>query len=371
MDLFVYGTLLSHDLMATVAGPGAFAPLRASLPDYRVRPIAGEVFPCIAPAPGQAADGIVWCDLSPAQIARLDLYEGEFGYRLEEVSVVVDGASRKASCYMPPDGIEEGQGEWSLDAWEATHLSPGLLAATELFSHRPLPETGALRRMWPMMEARAWSKHRAVAAPATIRHDPKPGDARIVAAHPPQGSFFRFQGVDVTHRRFDGTRSHVMVRETFLGCDAALVLPYDPARDRVLLVEQVRMGPLARHDPNPWMLEPVAGMIDARETPQDAALREAKEEANLDIRRLEPAADFYASPGESSSYFYCFVGLCDLPDDKRYHGGLADEHEDLRLHPLDFADAMGLAASGEVATGPLQMLLYWLAYHRDRLRALS
>ncbi len=45
--------------------------------------------------------------------------------------------------------------------------------------------------------------------------------------------------------------------------DAVTVLPYDPVRDRVLLIEQYRFGVHMRGDPRPWVLEPVAGRIDA------------------------------------------------------------------------------------------------------------
>ena len=73
---------------------------------------------------------------------------------------------------------------------------------------------------------------------------------------------------------FGGGQSAPLLREVFVATDAALVLPYDPLRDRVLLVEQFRMGPYGRGDPRPFLLEPVAGRIDAGETPEEAARRE-------------------------------------------------------------------------------------------------
>lgn len=371
MDLFVYGTLQSQGLMSAVAGRAARQGLRARLHGYGVYPVKDNVVPFIAAQDGAVAEGLVYEDVSAAEMARLDLYEGAFGYRLVRTQVETDAGMRAVSCYLPPDDVAAGCGTWSLSAWEADHLAPAILAATEIFSHDPLPGFAQLRAMWPMIEARAWSKHRATAAPASRRFQPSPSDFEIKTAHSPQGRFFSFQSVEVTHRQFDGSMTSRLTREGFYGVDAAIVLPYDPATDRVLLVEQARVGPRLRHDPNPWMLEPVAGIVDAREAPSDAALRECAEEAGLTIRSLEEAGSFYVSPGASTDYFYTYVGLCDLPDVNTYQGGLANEAEDLRLHPMAFEDAMALADSGEIATGPALYLLYWTLRHKERLRALA
>jgi len=370
MDLFVYGTLRSPDLMAAVSGGAVRAGLPAQLAGYGVFPVQGNVVPFIATQIGGLAEGVIFADLNSQQMARLNLYEGAFGYRLVNVAVQTANGRREVKCYLPPENVAVGQGIWSLDAWEADHLAPAILAVTELFSHNPLPSFEVLRAMWPMIEARAWSKHRAKAAPATQRYAPGTSDFQINDAQPPVGRFFSFQSVTAHHRRFDGKMSDTLVREGFFGIDAAVVLPYDPGRDRVLLVEQARLGPRLRHDPNPWMLEPVAGIVDARETPQEAALRECHEEAGLSVTHLAPAGEFYVSPGASTDYFYTYTGLCDLPETRMYLGGLDNEAEDLRLHPMAFDAAMELADSGEIATGPALFLLYWIARHKDRLRAL-
>lgn len=368
MDLFVYGTLRAHDLMAAVAGPGQLSATPVDLVGYAVRPVRDNVVPFIAASAGASCAGLLWRDLTAQQMRRLDTYEGAFGYQLEDVTVTVGADTVNARCYMPPPGILAGDGEWSLEDWQRDHLAPAVLAAAELFSHRPLPDHGALRRMWPMIEARAWAKHRAQAGPATMRHVAVADDVRVVAERPPHGSFFRLQSLDLTHRRFDGRTSHLLVREAFIGVDAAVVLPYDPVRDRVVLVEQFRVGPLMRHDPNPWMLEPVAGIVDARETPEQTALRETYEEAGLTLTHLEPVSAYYASPGASTEFMYNFIGLCDVPRTASYIGGMATEDEDLRLHPMALDDALALADTGEISTGPLLFLLNWLARHKDRLR---
>ena len=354
--------------MAAVAGGDQLDAVAATLNEFSVFPVANNVVPFIAPVVGGNATGLLWRGLSSEQMQRLNAYEGAFGYVLTDIEVQTAGGSVKAQCYLPPKDLAPGQGAWSLSAWEQGHLAPAILAAEELFSHDPLPDHAKLRRMWPMIEARAWAKFRAVAAPATRRYQPNPADFEIVTSKPPQGDFFQFQGVDVQHRTFPGGTSNVLAREGFVGVDAAIMLPYDPVRDKVLLVEQARLGPRLRHDPNPWMLEPIAGIVDARETPQEAALREGREEAGLEITHIEQAGAFYVSPGSTTDYFYSFVGLCDLPQTQTYLGGLPDEGEDLRLHPMSFDDALALADSGELSTGPAIFLLYWLLRHRDRLR---
>ncbi|MGJ8623719.1 MAG: gamma-glutamylcyclotransferase [Yoonia sp.] len=369
MDLFVYGTLRSQRLMAAVAGEGPLTCTAATLFDYAVFPVAGNVVPFIASAKGQQAQGLIWRDLTDAQMRRLDAYEGAFGYGFGPVTVQTANGSATAQAYLPPVDMAPGTGEWSLAHWEADHLAPAILAAKDLFSHDPLPDHATLRRMWPMIESRAWSKYRATAAPATVRFAPQQSDITVADAAPPAGRFFRFQTTRLTHQRFDGGQAQDLPREGFVGVDAAIVLPYDPKRDKVVLVEQVRLGPALRHDPNPWMLEPVAGIVDARETPAQAALREVKEEAWLDLTRLLPAGSFYVSPGASTDYFNTYVGLCDLPQDAPYLGGLDHEHEDLRLHPMGFDEALALADSGEIQTGPALYLLYWLLRHRAALRA--
>lgn len=357
--------------MQAVAGGVCDDPVPATLEGYRVGSVANDVVPFIEVAVDCDAVGLLFNDLAADQMARLDAYEGAFGFALTTVTVRTPSGLVVAQCYLPPTSNTSGADDWSLAVWQADHEVPAVLAAQELFAHDPLPNHATLRAMWPMIETRAWSKHRAQAAPSKRRFQPQEGDVRVLAKRPPLGSFFRLQGLDVAHRKFDGTQSHAQTREVFVGVDAVIVLPYDPKRDKVLLVEQMRMGPVVRHDPNPWMLEPIAGMIDAREHPEVAAHREAEEEANVRFRHLEHAGSFYTSPGGTTDYFYNYVGLCDLPMTDSYLGGLHSEGEDLRLHPMTFDDAMELLDSGEIATGPLFFLLYWVARHRTRLRSLS
>lgn len=192
-----------------------------------------------------------------------------------------------------------------------------------------------------------------------------------VAAGVPEPSHAGFFGLDLwrlQHRRFDGEMSPTLVREVFVMGDAVTVLPYDPVRDRVLLIEQMRMGPLGRGDPLPWQLEAIAGRIDPGESPEEAARREAVEEAGLSLGALEKVAEYYPTPGAVTEYLYSYVALCDLPDGVAGVFGAPEEAEDIKGHLLSFDRLVEVMAAGEIGNAPLLLTVLWLQRERARLR---
>ena len=372
VDLFLYGTLLHDPLFDLVAGRGKGATKTgAGLPDHAVGCLDGTNLPLLQPRAGAMATGVVWAGLSPAQQGRLDVYAAAVGHVRRPVRIVrLDGSHGLTETYV---GVTDGQvsaGPWSFDRWRLEHAEMTCLAATELLANTPPLSARDALRQWPMMCSRACAVQRArrSMAPTTLRYNPAPGDQLLASAAPLAGGFFKLATLDVTHRRFDGAMQGPLRREVLVGVDAALVLPYDPVRDRVLLVEQFRVGVARRQDANPWCLEPVAGIVDAGETPDQAALREATEEAGLTNVTLRQMFSIYPSPGSSTDHFYCYLGLTDLPDLGSYTGGLAEEAEDLRLHVLPFEAAIGLLDSGEINAGPLVAMLLWLVRQRVKLR---
>ena len=221
------------------------------------------------------------------------------------------------------------------------------------------------------MLVRAASTLRAMAEPAPqgLRRAVASGDFERGALEVPFAGFFSVESFALRFRRFDGSLSETVNREVFIGADAVTVLPYDPIRNRVLVIEQLRTGPMARGDANPWQLEPVAGRIDAGETPQDAARREALEEAGVTLNQLELVAEYYPTTAAFSEYLYSYVAVCDLPDGAAGVFGLAEEAEDIRGHLVDLDALVARMDAGELGNGPLILTLNWLLRHRARLAA--
>jgi nudix-type nucleoside diphosphatase (YffH/AdpP family) len=220
--------------------------------------------------------------------------------------------------------------------------------------------------MFPMIRSRAWSRLNAGAS----RHGEGtlPGRVEVIRRTRSHAGYFALDSYRLRHERFDGGLGEEVRREVFLASDAALVLPYDPVRDRVLVVEQMRMGPLARGDATLWQLEPIAGRLDPGEDPQSAARREALEEAGLALGTLEPVAEAYCSPGNSSEFYFIYIGIADLPDSAAGTGGLDAEDEDIRSHLIGFDQLMEMCGAMKIANAPLVTAAYWLAHHRARLR---
>ncbi len=263
---------------------------------------------------------------------------------------------------------------WDEQAWAARFLDIAVDAAAEFVDHingpPNGPPNGPLALQWTMMLVRATGRHAAQNAPSPPSVSGLTRDA--VQQHdlrPVYTNFFAMKEMDITVPNFSGGTSGPMVRAGFEGTDAAIVLPYDPVTDRVLLVEQFRMGPYLRHDPNPWLMEPVAGRIDAGDTAVETARREAWEEARLDLAALHLVHAGYASPGCSTEYFNVFVGEASILENAGVLAGLEDEHEDIKGHVLDWDTFYSNLQAGHYPVTPLALAGYWLAANRPSLRA--
>lgn len=368
VTFFFYGTLCHAPLLAAVLGrPVPIRPAR--LADHAVHWVADHAFPMIVPQAEAVAAGVIVAGLEATDIARLDFYEGGFDYATHEVTAEADGARVAARVYIATaDRLRPGD-PWVLQDWVDRYGAVAVRAAGRFMQDFGRVPPGEAWRRYPAILVTAAARLRAAdAAPTSVRRAAAAGDVVVARHTEPYAQYFSVEEFDLRHRRFDGAMSGEMRRAVFVSGDAATVLPYDPVRDRVMLIEQFRSGPFGRGDPQPWMLEPIAGRIDPGETPEDAARREAREEAGIALGALIKVGQYYPSPGMLAEYLYSFVCLADLPDDSAGLGGLADEHEDIRAHLVSFDHLMALVDSGEVQIAPLLVTIYWLAANRARLR---
>ncbi len=178
--------------------------------------------------------------------------------------------------------------------------------------------------------------------------------------------FFRLERYRLRHELFAGGWSGELKRELLERGHAVAVLLYDSDREQVVMVEQFRIGAMASGE-HAWMLEVVAGIIEADEDPQEVARRESREEAGCTVQALIPISRFIPSSGGCSEHVTLYCGRVDAANADGIHG-LADEGEDIRVRVLPVAEALALLEDGTVLSAMTLIALQWLALNRSRLR---
>ncbi|WP_417661764.1 NUDIX domain-containing protein [Pseudomonas sp.] len=197
---------------------------------------------------------------------------------------------------------------------------------------------------------------------------PGPNAVEIVEREACFRGFYSLDRLHLRHRQFSGEMGPILNREVFLRHDAVCVLPYDPQRDVVVLIEQFRVGAMHKSE-NPWLLELVAGLIDKDEEPEEVAHRESMEEAGLKLGALWPITQYYPSPGGSNERVHLFVGRCDSEGVGGVYG-LAEEGEDIKVHVWPFEDALDAVKDGRIDNAASIIALQWLALNRAEVRGL-
>ncbi|MFP4080624.1 MAG: NUDIX domain-containing protein [Ectothiorhodospira sp.] len=179
--------------------------------------------------------------------------------------------------------------------------------------------------------------------------------------------FFRVHRLSLSHGRFRGGEPMVIERERIQRGDAAAVLPYDPVRDRVLLVEQFRVGAL-ESPRGPWLMEIIAGLVEPGEHPEAVARREAMEEAGCALGEMVHVHDYFATPGSASERISLYVARADLPRQEGGIHGLEEEGEEIRAHVLPAEEAFDWLDRHHIEAAMPIIALQWLRLNREGLR---
>ncbi len=192
-------------------------------------------------------------------------------------------------------------------------------------------------------------------------------DVEILGRSEQYKGYFRINRYRLRHRLYAGGWSGELQRELFERGHAVGVLPYDPAANSIVLIEQFRIGALVA-GMDPWLTEVVAGIIEEGEASEEVARRETREEAGIEVMDLMPICRYLVSPGGSSESVILYCGRVDSRGAGGIHG-LAAEHEDIRVEVAPYAEAMRRLEEGRFTNAISIIALQWLALHRDRVRA--
>lgn len=199
-------------------------------------------------------------------------------------------------------------------------------------------------------------------------------DVEVIEKTTPFQGYFRIDRYRLRHRQFAGGMGAEQTREIFERGHAVAVLPYDPVAERVVLIEQFRVGAHAARksewfadDFSPWLIECVAGIIDAGEIPAEVARRECVEEAGCAVTELEHALHYLATPGGSTESMVVYMGRVDCTGVGGIHG-LPDEGEDIRVFTVPVEDAFAMVDDGRIINAMTIIAINWLRNHHTELR---
>jgi len=131
--------------------------------------------------------------------------------------------------------------------------------------------------------------------------------------------FYSLSLAKFKHTKFNGEWTGVVEREVLNRGNVIGVIAHDPNSDQVVLVEQFRFG--ARYEStNPWLMEVIAGMVEAGEEPIDVAIREAKEEAGVELNNPTLIRQYYSSPSSMAEQVSIYYATADLSTVSGVHG---------------------------------------------------
>ncbi len=179
---------------------------------------------------------------------------------------------------------------------------------------------------------------------------------------------FRLDELVIKFKKFDNQWTSSVVREKISRANAVAVLLYDPLQDKVVLVEQLRVGCIQDQSiSSPWLLELVAGLVSPGEDAQETAIREIEEEAGVKLEKqnLISIGEYYNTPGAFTERTSVY---CALVDSTHLGGifGLEHEHENIKVHALAFQSIFKQLAENQFLTSASTVIaLQWLKLNRE------
>ena len=99
LHVFSYGSLMFDQVWTRVV-TGIYDRCEAILPGYERIGIRDEVYPAVIPAASSQVQGILYLDVAPADMIRLDQFEGDYYFRKTEEVITLDRKAMTAEVYV-------------------------------------------------------------------------------------------------------------------------------------------------------------------------------------------------------------------------------------------------------------------------------
>jgi len=169
--------------------------------------------------------------------------------------------------------------------------------------------------------------------------------------------FFSLNKYEFIHEKHNGEWTSAVEREVFSGAHVSTLLPYDPIKKEIILIQQFRAGVLSRYDEN-YLFEIVAGIIDEGENPEQTAIRECFEETGCEVKKIYPIQSYFPAPGSSESYYHLYLGEIQAFDGERIKG-LEKENEDILVKSFKIDEVRQMLKEKKITNGLTLVALQW------------
>ncbi len=169
--------------------------------------------------------------------------------------------------------------------------------------------------------------------------------------------FFKIDEAVLSHELANGGMSEKMTRLSFERGDAVAAMVYHTSIQKFLFTRQFRY-PTYSKGPG-WLLEAVAGTIEAGEAPEVSLMREMEEELGYQVLTATPIQTFYVSPGGTSERIFLFYAEVNDTMQVSSGGGLAEENEDIEVVALTANQINTALLNGEIADAKTLIGIYW------------
>ena len=169
--------------------------------------------------------------------------------------------------------------------------------------------------------------------------------------------FFKMHEVTLKYQKYDGSWTNNIKRELFGGAQVSAVLPYDPIKKEIVLIQQFRPGTISKNFDH-YLNEIVAGIIDKGEDPESTAVRECLEETGCRVKKLIPIQGYFPAPGSSESFYYLYLGEIETFKGSRIMG-MENENEDIFVKSYKIEDVREKMKNGKFLNGLTLIALQW------------
>lgn len=148
-------------------------------------------------------------------------------------------------------------------------------------------------------------------------------------------------------------------REVFDHGNAVTALLYNVEEKTVILTQQFRVATFLNGNSSGMLTEAPAGLLEEKEPPEEAILREISEETGYELTEVQKVFEAYSSAGSLTELIYYYVAPYTKAQKVGKGGGLEEEGEELKIMEVPFAEAVEMVEKGQIRDAKTILLIQY------------